>query len=1072
MKSLKKVYLLSILILISAFVPAGAFAGESVITIESADSTNFEKNKETGEEKIILNGGVVVSVKRDDVSIKINAEHVSFDRKTEMLFAQENVHLVQSSSSQGNQDITASSVLINVSTLEGVFDDGRILQTQSDAINLPSGSVLVVASDLLGKDSNETIAFKKGELTFCDDENPHWKIKASNIWLLPGGEFAFFNALLYIGNIPILYLPAFYYPKDELIFNPSFGYDSRTGYYVNTTTYIYGRKPLTPESSLSSSQGDTGKDIGAALYNFMRPSELKEQVREGLVLHNLNESYTGNTSNYVKILADYYSNLGGMVGAEAVFNPKTVFTSVNASVRLGFTDTLFSISNKYTPYDLNGISHSDGSTFLGVKLPFRYSANLKLAMNKPFNLTLSMPIYSDPFVTQDFGNRSEYLDWIGFLMNGTDSDESTSSGSTITSFTWSLNASYNIPLSDIFKPYISTVSISDFSSSIAFGSRKNNDIDKSISSYSPERQFFSPSSVYPIKISGKISGTLLDINSSKTIKSKSKNISFPVELEVPDLISEKSKDESKEDDKAESSESDSSANIKNEKEASDFVSMDLPELSIPEINNSTFDFSGLTYSLSYYVSPNLTSQISYATDSGSPSEFNWGNIYSSYVNFQSPVNLSSAFSAGSKILSVNNTLAFSPVYQSHPNTDGYSESAAKSLKLLDYKARKLDLSGTNTVSVKPFMFNNVLKDSGLSWTSNIKYIRTKFVGDADNPEWEYENVDFKDTQSITTHTLTAKVSAEESSNFSQVLLLTTTLPPHDEKYDANLSFGFPFVNISFATGLKRQNSEWVKDPFQENLKVSLFGKELNFTQSYKYDLEDEHSDSLGMILSWKSLQLSYQMKYTNEYNYNSEKKKWEQGEKNFIPLNISLSYSSTIHTFKWYQEKVIFTPSVSSSLVYDFVKPTSSYFRFQPSLKFKVNNFIDINFSSETRNNVVYRYVQDLIGSDFRIAGETNVFKDLLDSFVFWGDGSFYDKKQTRRSNSGFKLKSLKLDITHDLHDWDLTSSYSITPRLTTGEDGKKKYDFSPSFSFKVTWRPLSSIKTEVVDEYGTWKFN
>ena len=47
---------------------------------------------------------------------------------------------------------------------------------------------------------SNTVAFKNGSLTFCDEENPHWHIDATRIWLLPGGEFAFFNALLYVGG--------------------------------------------------------------------------------------------------------------------------------------------------------------------------------------------------------------------------------------------------------------------------------------------------------------------------------------------------------------------------------------------------------------------------------------------------------------------------------------------------------------------------------------------------------------------------------------------------------------------------------------------------------------------------------------------------------------------------------------------------------------------------------------------------------------------------------------------------------------------------------------------------------
>ena len=115
-----------------------------------------------------------------------------------MLYAEGNVEIITKSSSSGGETTTASALLMNTSTLEGVFDDGRVVQTQSDALNLPSGSTLIVFSDIFGKSESNTIAFKDSSLTFCDDSDPHWHIDASRTWLLLGGEFAFFNAFLYV----------------------------------------------------------------------------------------------------------------------------------------------------------------------------------------------------------------------------------------------------------------------------------------------------------------------------------------------------------------------------------------------------------------------------------------------------------------------------------------------------------------------------------------------------------------------------------------------------------------------------------------------------------------------------------------------------------------------------------------------------------------------------------------------------------------------------------------------------------------------------------------------------------
>lgn len=361
----------------------------SVINIESAQNTEYRKNKDTGQEEIILKGQVAISVTKGSSKTVIYADKVTFNRQTDMVYAEGNVSLTQTGSSSGEQNITASTLLFNTSTLEGVFDGGRVVQKQSDAINLPSGSTLIVFSDIFGRDSSNTIAFKNAQLTFCDSDDPHWKIWASRIWLLPGGEFAFFNALLYVGHVPLVYLPAFYYPKDELIFNPSFGYDERLGYYFQTTTYLYGRKPL--DTSSDDSDDD---DITKGLFNFMKSTSLKEQVREGLVMHNLDSDYKGDTTNYLKIMADYYTNLGVMVGVEGVYKPSRIISSIEGSVKLGFSNTLFENAN-YSPY-YNNKTYSDSSNFMGMKLPFRYSANLKVAMTKPFNFSISMPVYSDP----------------------------------------------------------------------------------------------------------------------------------------------------------------------------------------------------------------------------------------------------------------------------------------------------------------------------------------------------------------------------------------------------------------------------------------------------------------------------------------------------------------------------------------------------------------------------------------------------------------------------------------------------------------------------------------------------
>ena len=90
-----------------------------------------------------------------------------------------------------------------------------------------------------------------------------------------------------------------------------------------------------------------------------------------------------------------------------------------------------------------------------------------------------------------------------------------------------------------------------------------------------------------------------------------------------------------------------------------------------------------------------------------------------------------------------------------------------------------------------------------------------------------------------------------------------------------------------------------------------------------------------------------------------------------------------------------------------------------------------------------------------------NVVKDLLDSFRF--------DNEEKRQNSGFKLKSLNMTVSHDLHDWKFNMTMKIEPRVIT-ENGKKRYDFKPYITLGVVWNPMESMKTSIIDDYGEWK--
>ena len=1101
----------------------------TTITIKNARQTTYEKDEKNDTDTIVLEGAVEIEVKKGSTSSEIKADKVTYDRKTEMLFAEGGVEITtKSSGSGGGETTTASSLLMNTSTLEGIFEDGRVVQTKSDALNLPSGSTLIVFSDIFGKSEDNTIAFKNSSLTFCDEEDPHWHIDASRTWLLPGGEFAFLNALLYVGPVPVLYFPAFYYPKDELIYNPVFGSRPREGKYVQTTFYLKGRKPLSNSTGSGSSSGSSGSDKNAdsaseeslkAVYNFMKPTELKEQERQGLMLHNLDQTYRGDTSTYIKILGDWYTNLGGMVGIDGKLKPsKTYITNLEFNTLLGFSKTIFQSGTEYTFLSKKGNMYYDKSNFLGLKLPFRYGANLNFSLSKPFRLSVSLPIYSDPFFQNDFKTRDESMEWISYLLdlsNG-NKDSAAVSESSVSQLIWKLNASYQIPLPQIIKPYLNTISL-NFESSININ-RLDRDsasmqederykTDNEWKTYTPERSFYYPSQVTPVNASVAINGTIFQWP-LKQIASDTKKVSYPYSLTKPDELKTPSELEKelkqRQEEEARLQQNESENNDKAEQTPKQPASNEQPENTIPkpqlfELETSSASasvISGLTYKLDYNVNTNINTQISYSsTDKDgktylkTPEDFDWNKIRSFMYTIKSPVNLTSNLGYGGSFFSMKNSFSYDPLWQGHPNTDGYTDTKKKELIKADYTAQSRNFTNTNSISIRPFAYIPAFSETGLTWNNTMKIYRKKFTGDADKLEWEEKWLDFEDDQSITANSLTLTLGMKElDSRFRQTISLSSTLKPLTAKYSGSLNLVFPYVSFSLSTGVyeKSKTDKTLQfNPLSQSMSVNLFNSTLKFSQSFSYvyndntDKKDSHPENLKLSLSYKQLSVAFNCSYTYKYDLfiNSSNDAGKKGyvqhtNKEFTPYSASLSYSLPSKThYSWFN-RITWNPGLRTAISYDFIKPTNSYFEISPSLTFNINNFFKLTFSATSRNSSVYWYFQDrgkfasddFYGDNFA----SRFFADLVQSFGIYGVNGWGWESQAFRKNreaSGFKLKSMNLTLTHELHDWDFNMSIKFEPKIVN-VNNVKKYVYDPYVSIGIVWNPMQSIKTNLTYEY------
>lgn len=1010
----------------------------TVITIHNARKTEYQKEDDTGDEVIIMTGSVSMTVSDSKSDTAITANKIRYNRKTNMLFADGNVNLVQKDKDGSvKQEMSAKTLLLNTSTMEGIFDNSRIVKIERGKVT--ASSTIVVTSKLSGKTSSGAMAFKNATVTFCKEENPHWKIRATKMWMLSGGEFAFLNAALYVGNVPILYLPAFYYPKDELIFNPVIGYDNRKGWFFQTTTYLYGRKPLEEEKSATDDEDEIS-------FSFAHPTTLKKQRREGVVLHNLDEDFTGSTDDYLKLTADAYSLFGGLVGIDGSFSPNKYISKIAGFFDLGFSNTVFYRQNSFSRYSYENKIHYDRANFLGNSFPFRFAGNFTMTVKEPFRFQLDFPLYSDPYFITDFGNRKETMDWIGFLTSSsevTDEQKNTDDSSKkVTSYTWKAEASYSMPKKSDSSSVIDKVNVNKVSSSVIFNSKNRTDKEFTEESfdwqlYSPERMFFYPSQVTPFEFSMEIGGTFYEFLSKPE--------------KTPEFVYDENAYEADND-----SEFDSL-----------FETKDLPDLSGVNLPVVTA-IEGIHYSLGYSIKPTYVSQFTYnSSQFEQGTDFRWSDMYSSYYIVTSPVSLISNVSYRSKFLSMGNTLTFDPSYQMHPSLDGYTTKASKdSVIASDYDSRKMDLIESNVISFRPFIYDSLFKNTGIDWSTKVKVIRTKFIGDADNPDWDYLYGDLSDRESFTENLVTGYLSATEGDKYSQTVTLSASLPPLNDERDAKLAFVFPFAKLNFSTGvvLDEDRETWTDKPLRQS--ASVFTETgMTLSESFNYDLENDYADSLKLSATFKGFQLAYIMQHTYGYDYDEIKGWVSQDSKYFQPYTLSLAYISE-KKFHYWKNRISFAPGVNTSLVYDFIKPTESYMVFIPSVTFRINEFLDVKFSSESRNSVIFRYIQGATPYGDIIGGETNVLQDLIDSFAFW------DTSLKTRKKSGFKLKKLRIDINHNLCDWDLTSSFIFQPKLINDGNSRPYYSYEPYFSFAITWKPMTGVRTKVVDEYGEYQLN
>jgi len=170
---------------------------------------------------------IPTSILPGDLPVKMSAERLSYNYKTNTYTARGNVTL-----GQGNTRLRADSIVYEAKTGELTAIGGVIVRAGSDVIeaekvtiNLKSSTGVLFNGKLLltrqhiyleGKELEKRGAsdysVKEGSFTTCDGATPDWKITGKDLDVTLEGYGTLKHGFFYVKDIPVFYLPWLIYP--------------------------------------------------------------------------------------------------------------------------------------------------------------------------------------------------------------------------------------------------------------------------------------------------------------------------------------------------------------------------------------------------------------------------------------------------------------------------------------------------------------------------------------------------------------------------------------------------------------------------------------------------------------------------------------------------------------------------------------------------------------------------------------------------------------------------------------------------------------------------------------------
>lgn len=1024
-------------------------AAKRTIVIEAADRTQYLSATEDSESSILFSGGVALVIKDDErgETITLRADEVRYNPDVGLLSARGTVRF-ERKGPDGNDWFVGELLDFDLNKQEGLFLDGRSERGSGQ------DRLTFRADDIVSKGSG-VLSFSDGIISSCDDEHPHYSIRASRIWILGGNEWAILNATLSVGEVPVLYLPFFYYPGEEIVFHPVFGYRDREGRYVQTTTYLLGEKPPKAEE--------------ISLFKLTESAKGEREVR-GLFLRSTGKPAPASSSSMLKIMADLYTGLGAFAGVQAKLDSLGPLSGINLFLGLALSRSLFPLSDgTYSPFAEAGgwTSQWNQSVLLGSKLPIRYalelSAKLKLGL---LGLGFSLPLYSDPFFDQDFRDRSEDMAWLKFLKQGDDAQTAPSKRG---SFSDRIDVQLAIPGSGL-PSWLSTLSLGRLSSQLDWAVKAAKPVpitqpELALYSADPAREFFYPSKLTIVDASLSLGGTLFRWPQAASRAAGKPTAPSASDWPPPEPVAPWAEDESR------AGAAPVLADAPGQAAASAAASMPdglVPSFSPPPLATTSKMPSEAesAATIGWNLNPSARWDALFLDQSWLlPDDIDWRIKYE-LRSFRAVGGLSLGANFLGGFLDARLNLNGSTQAQWHANAsdDAAWVSAADLARweLEDARYRGDKLGATLSLKALPLVSSWLWGASSLAYTLDGTLYDYAFVAMLGGDPVYEGNFFSWDREMVRGHALSASLSARPF-GYNQALSLQLSLPPMPETYTGKLDLSFPVGSFALSTRAQRPEGQedlaW--DPLSASLSLS-YASWPKLGAGFIWDIEGGKPTSLSARLGWRDLSAELGFRQATKLSFIPGSGWQSTGSELFRPVDLSLSYSRSLKPVPLWKGRLSWSLNTSLIARQSFVRFTDSTLDFTLGLTLKIHEFLDLQFSSSSRNASLWRYYPGLFDLPTGMELEPlNPFLDLAKSL------NFFDLDDRRESL--FKLKSVSVKAIHYLHDWNLTFELTVRPVF---DQASLAYQFRTSVSLLLAWVGVPEFKAAYKKDGDTETWN